>query len=100
MSPVTLGERVSLLTAGLMRIAKVRLDDRGKYLCWVNNSAGEETIQVTLTVTGQYYLSSSFILYDCNTVEGRWFKTSLETEDLWRSILLVSLEQDVLSGNR
>lgn len=28
-----------------------RLDDSGKYLCWVNNSAGEETIQVTLTIT-------------------------------------------------
>lgn len=66
LSPVTLGERVSLLAAGLLRIGKVRLDDRGKYLCWVNNSAGEETVQVTLTVTGQYtccsllYLSSSF----------------------------------------
>lgn len=29
-----------------------RLEDSGKYLCWVNNTAGEETIQVTLTVTG------------------------------------------------
>lgn len=52
LSPVPLGERVTLLSAGLLRIGKVRLDDRGKYLCWVNNSAGEETVQVTLTVTG------------------------------------------------
>ncbi|XP_046662354.1 Down syndrome cell adhesion molecule-like protein Dscam2 isoform X5 [Homalodisca vitripennis] len=51
LSPVPLGDRVSLLSAGLLRIAKVRLDDRGKYLCWVNNSAGEETVQLTLTVT-------------------------------------------------
>lgn len=34
---------------------QARLDDNGKYLCWVNNSAGEETIQVTLTVTGKYF---------------------------------------------
>lgn len=34
---------------------KARLDDSGKYLCWVNNTAGEETIQVTLTVTGNYH---------------------------------------------
>lgn len=30
---------------------KTRLEDSGKYLCWVNNTVGEETIQVTLTVT-------------------------------------------------
>ncbi|XP_068083883.1 cell adhesion molecule Dscam1 [Anabrus simplex] len=48
---VTVGERVSVIAAGLLRISKVRLEDRGKYLCWVNNSAGEETVQVTLTVT-------------------------------------------------
>jgi hypothetical protein len=44
---------VSVLAAGLLRITKVRLEDMGKYLCWVNNSAGEETVQVTLTVTGK-----------------------------------------------
>lgn len=31
---------------------QARLEDSGKYLCWVNNTAGEETIQVSLTVTG------------------------------------------------
>lgn len=30
---------------------QVRLEDSGKYLCWVNNTAGEETIQISLTVT-------------------------------------------------
>nr|CAD7430006.1 unnamed protein product [Timema monikensis] len=49
---VNVGERVNVLAAGLLRIAKVRLEDKGKYLCWVNNSAGEETVQVTLTVSG------------------------------------------------
>jgi hypothetical protein len=44
-------ERVALIAPGLLRIAKVRLEDRGKYLCWVNNSAGEETVQVALAVT-------------------------------------------------
>nr|CAD7399479.1 unnamed protein product [Timema cristinae] len=48
---VNVGERVNVLAAGLLRIAKVRLEDKGKYLCWVNNSAGEETVQVTLTVS-------------------------------------------------
>lgn len=33
--------------------AQARLEDSGKYMCWVNNTAGEETIQVTLTVTGK-----------------------------------------------
>ncbi|CAG2053659.1 unnamed protein product [Timema podura] len=42
---VNVGERVSVLAAGLLRVAKVRLEDKGKYLCWVNNSAGEETVQ-------------------------------------------------------
>ncbi|RZF40195.1 hypothetical protein LSTR_LSTR016349 [Laodelphax striatellus] len=51
LSPVSVGDRISLVSEGLLRISKVHLDDRGKYLCWVNNSAGEETVQVTLTVT-------------------------------------------------
>ncbi|XP_065344124.1 cell adhesion molecule Dscam1 isoform X3 [Cloeon dipterum] len=49
--PVAVGQRLSLVAPGLLRISKVRLEDRGKYLCWVNNSAGEETVQVALTVT-------------------------------------------------
>jgi hypothetical protein len=56
-----MGERVSILTAGLLRISKVRLEDMGKYLCWVNNSAGEETVQVTLTVTGMSFIFTSFL---------------------------------------
>nr|CAD7573671.1 unnamed protein product [Timema californicum] len=59
---VNVGERVSVLAAGLLRIAKVRLEDKGKYLCWVNNSAGEETVQVTLTVSEQYCLPLSISL--------------------------------------
>jgi len=56
LSPISVGERVSILSAGLLRISKVRLEDMGKYLCWVNNSAGEETVQVILTVTGIQFL--------------------------------------------
>ncbi|CAD7083563.1 unnamed protein product [Hermetia illucens] len=40
-----------MVSAGLLKITKARLEDSGKYLCWVNNTAGEETIQVALTVT-------------------------------------------------
>jgi hypothetical protein len=52
LSPIIVGERMSVLAAGLLHISKVRLEDMGLFLCWVNNSAGEETVQVTLTVTG------------------------------------------------
>ncbi len=49
--PLTLNDRVFVISNGLLKISKVKLEDSGKYLCWVNNSAGEETIQITLTVT-------------------------------------------------
>ncbi|XP_066154117.1 cell adhesion molecule Dscam1 isoform X2 [Euwallacea fornicatus] len=51
MAPVPLGERVALLTAGLLRISKIRLEDGGVYVCFANNSAGEESVRVTLEVT-------------------------------------------------
>ncbi|KAG8222804.1 hypothetical protein J437_LFUL005010, partial [Ladona fulva] len=44
-------QRVSIIASGLLKISKARLEDGGKYICWVNNSAGEETVSVTLTVT-------------------------------------------------
>ncbi|XP_031619714.1 Down syndrome cell adhesion molecule-like protein Dscam2 isoform X2 [Contarinia nasturtii] len=49
--PVQLSERISMVSAGLLKIAKARLDDSGKFICWVNNTAGEETITTLLTVT-------------------------------------------------
>ncbi|XP_055380718.1 cell adhesion molecule Dscam2 isoform X2 [Condylostylus longicornis] len=49
--PLQLSERITMISAGLLKIMKARLEDSGKYLCWVNNTAGEETIQVSLTVT-------------------------------------------------
>uniref|UniRef100_A0A1B0GF88 Down syndrome cell adhesion molecule-like protein Dscam2 n=1 Tax=Glossina morsitans morsitans TaxID=37546 RepID=A0A1B0GF88_GLOMM len=49
--PLQLSERITIVSAGLLKIIKARLEDSGKYLCWVNNTAGEETIQVSLTVT-------------------------------------------------
>ncbi|KAK5637805.1 hypothetical protein RI129_000012, partial [Pyrocoelia pectoralis] len=49
--PVALGERISIISAGLLKIAKVRLEDRGTYICFANNSAGEESVRVTLEVT-------------------------------------------------
>jgi hypothetical protein len=66
LSPISVGDRVSVLAAGLLRISKVQLEDMGKYLCWVNNSAGEETVQVTLTVTGIL-----FLLYFLRSKQGR-----------------------------
>lgn len=35
----------------MLKITKARLEDSGKYMCWINNTAGEETIQVQLHVT-------------------------------------------------
>nr|XP_023018250.1 Down syndrome cell adhesion molecule-like protein Dscam2 [Leptinotarsa decemlineata] len=49
--PVALGERLAILSAGLLRISKVRLEDRGVYVCFANNSAGEESVRVTLEIT-------------------------------------------------
>lgn len=49
--PLSLNDRIYVISEGLLKISKVKLEDSGKYLCWVNNSAGEETIQITLTVT-------------------------------------------------
>ncbi|XP_068893051.1 cell adhesion molecule Dscam1 isoform X3 [Tenebrio molitor] len=49
--PVALGERLTILSAGLLRISKVRLEDRGVYVCFANNSAGEESVRVTLEIT-------------------------------------------------
>lgn len=49
--PLSLNDRIYIISEGLLKISKVKLEDSGKYLCWVNNSAGEETIQITLTVT-------------------------------------------------
>ncbi|KAI5693336.1 hypothetical protein M8J75_013991 [Diaphorina citri] len=37
--------------AGLLKISNVRLEDEGKYLCWINNTVGEDTIQITLSIT-------------------------------------------------
>lgn len=54
LQPLQLNDRITIISAGLLKIMKARLEDSGKYLCWVNNTAGEETIQVTLTVTGKY----------------------------------------------
>ncbi|XP_030749790.1 Down syndrome cell adhesion molecule-like protein Dscam2 isoform X2 [Sitophilus oryzae] len=51
MVPVALGERITLLSAGLLRISKIRLEDRGVYICFSNNSVGEESVRVTLEVT-------------------------------------------------
>ncbi|XP_065343671.1 cell adhesion molecule Dscam1-like [Cloeon dipterum] len=50
-SNYSVGQRLSMVAPGLLRISKVRPEERGKYLCWVNNSAGEETMRVALTVT-------------------------------------------------
>ncbi|XP_060519429.1 cell adhesion molecule Dscam2 isoform X3 [Cylas formicarius] len=51
MVPVALGERAIMLSAGLLRISKVRLEDRGVYVCFANNSAGEESVRITLEIT-------------------------------------------------
>ncbi|XP_072160841.1 cell adhesion molecule Dscam1 [Bemisia tabaci] len=49
--PLRYNDRIYILAAGLLRINKVRLDDRGKYICWVNNTAGEDTVQMILSVS-------------------------------------------------
>lgn len=46
-----LNDRIYVISDGLLKISKVKLEDSGKYLCLVNNSAGEESFQISLTVT-------------------------------------------------
>lgn len=45
--------RIVCILHDFWMVRQVRLEDGGKYLCWINNTAGEETIKVTLTVTGK-----------------------------------------------
>lgn len=52
LTPIKFSERIFIVSGGLLKISKAKIEDSGKYLCWVNNTAGEETIQVLLTITG------------------------------------------------
>ena len=38
---------------GLLLITGVGVGDQGRYLCFVNNSIGQDTVEVTLRVTGK-----------------------------------------------
>lgn len=44
--------RVRLLGGGLLSIADVRREDAGRLVCWLNNTAGSESVHFTLLVTG------------------------------------------------
>lgn len=52
LTPIKFNERIFIVSGGLLKISKAKIEDSGKYLCWVNNTAGEETIEVLLTITG------------------------------------------------
>lgn len=67
-----------------MLLLQARLDDSGKYLCWVNNTAGEETIQVSLTVTG---LSFVLILSFLCGVNATQFCTQFDNAALFKMTL-------------
>lgn len=54
LTPLAYNERIFLVSGGLLKISKAKIEDSGKYLCFVNNTAGEETIQVLLTITGNF----------------------------------------------
>ncbi|KAL1110142.1 hypothetical protein AAG570_008219 [Ranatra chinensis] len=45
------GPRMNTKRPGMLEISKVRIDDSGEYICKINNTVGEETVQVTLAVT-------------------------------------------------
>lgn len=51
-------EKLIYFVTACLSWIQARIEDGGKYMCWVNNTAGEETIQVTLTVTGKIESSS------------------------------------------
>lgn len=52
LTPIKMNERIFIVSGGLLKISKARIGDAGKYLCWVNNTGGEETSQVLLTILG------------------------------------------------
>lgn len=56
LTALKLNERIFIVSGGLLKITKAKIEDTGKYLCWVNNTAGEETIQVSLTITGRWIM--------------------------------------------
>ncbi|XP_014256768.1 Down syndrome cell adhesion molecule-like protein Dscam2 [Cimex lectularius] len=49
--PVIGNERIHVNPSGLLYITKSRIEDKGKYICKINNTVGEEVAQVTLSVT-------------------------------------------------
>ncbi|KAJ0174157.1 hypothetical protein K1T71_010303 [Dendrolimus kikuchii] len=44
-------KRVRLFDGGLLRIEDVRKEDAGRFVCWLNNTVGSESVHFTLTVT-------------------------------------------------
>ncbi|EEB12183.1 down syndrome cell adhesion molecule, putative, partial [Pediculus humanus corporis] len=49
--PLIFNERINELAPGLLLISKIKLDDKGKYVCMANNSAGKDSVQINLVVT-------------------------------------------------
>lgn len=47
-------QRMKLGPPGLLQIQHAQIVDQGKYICVVNNSVGEERVQISLTVTSEY----------------------------------------------
>lgn len=47
-------ERAVLLGGGLLSIRNVHREDAGRFVCYLNNTAGEEALHFTLIVTGTY----------------------------------------------
>ncbi|XP_066905367.1 cell adhesion molecule Dscam1-like, partial [Halyomorpha halys] len=51
LSPISSNDRFIAEESGILHIHKARFEDKGKYICRINNTIGEEEIQVTLSVT-------------------------------------------------
>ncbi|XP_065214717.1 cell adhesion molecule Dscam1 isoform X2 [Planococcus citri] len=51
LKPVIATQRMKFGPPGLLQIQHVQYVDQGKYICIVNNSLGEEKVQISLTVT-------------------------------------------------
>lgn len=46
-------QRMKLGPPGLLQIQHAQIVDQGKYICVVNNSQGEERVQISLIVTSK-----------------------------------------------
>lgn len=60
--PVALSDRITEVAQGLLHITRIKLEDRGTYVCVANNSAGKESVHVNLIISGIQIVIIPFVI--------------------------------------